>query len=60
MEEKRTRRRLKPALVHINVRVPAWVLEFYKQTPSYTKTMREVLTIHAQENQSKLEEGEVK
>lgn len=60
MEEqvtKRTRGKgVKPALVHANIRLPLWVLDFYKEKPNYTKLMREVLTIYAQENQSKREE----
>ena len=34
----------KPTLVQANIRVPAEVLGFYKQSPSYTKRMREILT----------------
>jgi hypothetical protein len=44
---------VKPALVHINLRLPAWVVEFYKEQPNYTGSMREVLTIYAQEKQIK-------
>ncbi len=44
---------IKPALVHINLRLPAWVVEFYKEQPNYTGAMREVLTIYAQEKQIK-------
>jgi hypothetical protein len=44
---------VKPALVHVNVRLPQWVLDYYKEQPSYTKAMREVLIIHAQEQISK-------
>lgn len=45
-----------PALVHVNVRLPAEVLDFYKRNyPSYTGGMREVLCLHASEvlNQQK-------
>lgn len=53
-ERKRVRGKgTKPALVHVNLRLPQWVAEFYKGEPNYTKTMREVLTLHAQEQQSK-------
>lgn len=46
---KRVRGRGKnPALAHVNLRLPVWVLEFYKQYPSYTGKMREVLAEHAQ------------
>lgn len=52
--KKRTRGKgVKPRLVHVNVRIPAWVLEHYKQKPSYTAAIREVLTMHAQESQAK-------
>ena len=30
-------------MVHINVRLPEDVVEFYKQYPNYTRRMREVL-----------------
>jgi hypothetical protein len=57
MEEQQRRRHrgkgTKPALVHINLRLPEWVVEFYREQPNYTGTMREVLTIHAQEKQIK-------
>jgi len=39
---RRTRKKL--AMVHVNVRVPDVVVGFYKQSPSYTKRMREILT----------------
>ena len=57
MEEQVTRRHrgkgTKPALVHINLRLPDWVVEFYREQPNYTRAMREVLTIHAQDQISK-------
>jgi len=56
MEEQQRRARgkgTKPALVHVNLRLPEWVVEFYREQPNYTGTMREVLTIHAQEKQIK-------
>lgn len=34
----------KPALVHVNLRLPKEVLEKYKGFPNYTGKMREVLT----------------
>jgi hypothetical protein len=37
----------RPALTHVNLRLPVWVIEYYKQYPSYTGKMREVLTAHA-------------
>jgi hypothetical protein len=48
---KRVRGRGKnPALAHVNLRLPVWVLEFYKKHPSYTGKMREVLAEYAQTN----------
>jgi hypothetical protein len=48
---KRVRGRGKnPALAHVNLRLPMWVLEFYKKHPSYTGKMREVLAEYAQTN----------
>lgn len=38
-----------PAKVHVNLRLPYEVLEFYKGFPSYTGKMREVLTNFAKE-----------
>lgn len=53
-EKKRVRGKgTKPALVHVNVRVAPWVLEFYRKQPNYTIAMRDVLTTHAQANQDK-------
>lgn len=46
-QTKRTRGKgVKPTLVHVNLRVPAWVVEYYKQQPNYTGAMRDVLTQH--------------
>lgn len=60
-EKKRTRGKgVKPALVHLNVRLSPWVAEFYRQQPNYTAFMRDVLTKYAIDNESKPEEGEVK
>jgi hypothetical protein len=44
-EKKRVRGKGKDeALVHVNVRLPPAVVGFYKQSPNYTKRMREILT----------------
>lgn len=43
---------IKPALVHINLRVPEPVLEFYKRYPSYTGKMREVLIAYKEKVES--------
>lgn len=52
MEEQQTRRRTrkstKPTLIHVNLRLPLKVLDYYKQYPNYTAKMRSVLTEHAQ------------
>ncbi len=56
MEEAKRRARgkgTKPALVHVNLRLPSWVVDYFKEQPNYTSAMREVLTIHAQEKQIK-------
>jgi len=38
----------RPAMVHVNVRLPAEILDYYKQWPSYTKMIRTVLTNYAE------------
>jgi hypothetical protein len=38
---------VKPAFVHVNIRIPVEVLEFFKMYPSYTAEMRRVLTYYA-------------
>lgn len=48
-QSKRTRgKAVRPAMVHVNVRLPEEVLAFFKQYPSYTKMMRTVLTNYAE------------
>lgn len=49
----RRRKRTKPALVHVNVRVPPSVMEFYRQYPNYTAKMRSVLAEYAQKETAK-------
>jgi hypothetical protein len=39
---------VKPALVHVNLRVPRHVLEFFQRSPNYTAAMRKVLTEYAE------------
>lgn len=59
MEQEKKRGRgkgVKPALVHINVRLPPSVADFYRQKPNYTIFIRDVLTQYVTDNQSKLEE----
>ena len=36
----------KPAMVHVNLRIPTEVLEYYKTLPNHTGKMRDVLTQH--------------
>jgi len=38
-----------PTLVHVNVRVPVDVINYFKQFPSYTGEIRKVLTNHVKE-----------
>ena len=42
MHDKRSKDERQP-MVHINVRLPEDVVEFYKQYPNYTRKMRDVL-----------------
>lgn len=45
----RIRRRGKqkePTLVHVNMRLPQYVVDHFKSLPSYTQEMRRVLTEH--------------
>jgi hypothetical protein len=47
----RIRRRGKqkePTLVHVNVRLPQYVVDHFKSYPSYTQEMRRVLTEHVE------------
>ena len=37
---------VKPAMLHVNVRLPQYVLDYFKEFPSYTKEMRRVLEEH--------------
>lgn len=43
----------KPTMAHINIRIPHWVLDHFKQKDNYTKAIRDVLTAHVQEDQIK-------
>lgn len=43
----------KPAMAHVNLRIPDWVLDFYKQQPNYSKSMRSVLMMYALENRKR-------
>ena len=47
----RIRRRGKqkePTLVHVNVRLPQYVVDHFKSHPSYTQEIRRVLTEHVE------------
>jgi uncharacterized protein (DUF4415 family) len=51
MPTKRVRGKGKnPAKVHVNLRVPTEVMEFYKGFPNYTGKMREVLVNYQKEH----------
>lgn len=39
----------KEAMIHVNLRLPVKVLEYYKQFPSYTIAMRDVLNKHVKQ-----------
>jgi len=39
----------KKAMVHVNLRLPVEILEYYKQFPSYTIAMRDVLEKHVKD-----------
>ena len=41
-----------PAKVHVNLRMPEPVLEFYKRYPSYTGKMREVLVAYKEKTEA--------
>jgi hypothetical protein len=43
---------VKPRLAHVNLRIPQWVLDFYKEKPNFSAAMREVLTKHVVEQQT--------
>jgi uncharacterized protein (DUF4415 family) len=36
----------KPAMTHVNLRIPTEVLEYYKTLPNHTGRMRDVLVQH--------------
>ena len=45
--DKQTRGKgVKPAMIHINVRLPKYVVDYFKEFPSYTTEMRRVLEEH--------------
>jgi len=44
---------LKPAMVHINVRLPKHVVDYFKLYTSYTGEMRCVLEKHVEESKYK-------
>jgi len=39
---------LKTNLVHVNVRLPQYVIDYFKQQPNYTRAMREALKQHVE------------
>ena len=44
---------IKPAMVHINVRLPEHVVDYFKLHTSYTGEMRRVLEKHVEESKYK-------
>lgn len=44
-------KRATPPMVHVNLRLPEDVLDYYKEWPNYTKIMRTVLTNYAKSQQ---------
>ena len=44
---------IKPAMVHINVRLPKHVVDYFKLYTSYTGEMRRVLEKHVEESKYK-------
>ena len=45
--DKQTRGKgVKPSMIHTNVRLPQYVLDYFKEFPSYTKEIRKVLEEH--------------
>lgn len=53
MSEVATKRRgrgkgKRPAMMHVNIRVPTDVMDFFKQQHNYTKAMRDVLIGYVQ------------
>ena len=51
-EDKQARRGrgkgVRPAMAHVNLRLPQEVVDYYKEWPNYTKMMRTVLTNYAE------------
>lgn len=45
--DKQTRGKgVKPSMLHTNVRLPKYVVDYFKEFPSYTKEIRRVLEEH--------------
>ena len=38
----------KKNLVHVNVRLPQYIINYFKQQPNYTRAMREALKQHVE------------
>ena len=54
----KTKAERKEPMVHVNLRVPAHVLEHFKKSYSYTKAMREVLIQHVNKETRKEKRNE--
>lgn len=44
--QKRRGKAAKPAMIHVNLRLPEEVLDFFKEQPQHTLAMRQVLVAH--------------
>jgi hypothetical protein len=44
------------AMVHVNVRLPQHVVDYFKQFPNYTKAIRDALEQHVREATADTEE----
>jgi hypothetical protein len=42
---------VKDAMLHVNVRLPQYVVDHFKESPSYTQEIRRVLETHVNETQ---------
>jgi hypothetical protein len=42
---------VKDAMLHVNVRLPQYVVDHFKESPSYTQEIRRVLETHVKETQ---------
>ena len=43
---------VKDAMLHVNVRLPQYVVDHFKESPSYTQEIRRVLETHVKETEA--------